>query len=209
MQKVYEKLRSDITFGKFRPGDRLSEKLLTEEYNCSRASVREVIRQLASQGYLSFVPNRGVTVTKLSVEDINATYRILSRCESLAASMTAKKAQKGLVKRLRNCHDEMITYSNDYRKWLPINDQFHELIYINCGCSFLIDLIHNFRLRIYRYRAVETKKKVIPVYNEHHQKLILSIENKDEKLAEESMINHLNHARKNRFEVFRKFENLF
>lgn len=208
IRKICNQLRNDITFGKFRPGERLSERLLTEEYNVSRASIREIIGQLASQGYLAIEPNRGAVVAKLSLEDIDITYRILTRCESLAASLTAKNAEESVIEQLRSCHEEMLDHSNDNKQWLQLNDVFHGLIYSSCGSSILTDLIHHTRLRIYRYRMVETNSKIIKTYNDHHEKISVSIANREQDIAEKWMMAHLELARKNRFEVFRKFAEL-
>ena len=208
IRKICNQLRNDITFGKFRPGERLSERLLTEEYNISRASIREIIGQLASQGYLTIEPNRGAVVTKLSLEDIDITYRILTRCESLAASLAAKNAKGSVIEKLKSCHEEMQNDSNDYKQWLQLNDVFHQLIYANCGNSILTDLIHHTRLRIYRYRMVETSSGNIKTYNDHHGKILFSISNKDKDVAEKWMLDHLELARKNRFDIFRKFAEL-
>ncbi len=205
IRSVYNRLRNDITFGQFKPGVRLSEKLLTREYNVSRASVREVIGQLASQGYLTVEPNRGAVVAKPSLEDIDVTYKILIRCESLATSLFAGKLKKEVIGKLKGSHGEMKSDPYDSRLWLQRNDFFHENIYTNCGSSVLSDLIYHTRLRIYRYRMVETDPKIIKVYNGQHERILSALSDGDEKKAEELMTEHLELARKNRFEVFRKF----
>jgi len=202
IRKTYNQLRNDITFGKFLPGEHLSEKLLTQEYNVSRASIREIIGQLASQGYLTFEPNRGAVVTKLSLEDIDITYRILSRCESLAAFLAAKAPEKGLLERLRGCHEEMQNCSSDYQKWLRLNDIFHGLIYDHCGSAILTDLIYHTRSRIYRFRMIQTNPTMIKTYNEQHNKILNFIRKNDQVSSERWMMDHLELARKNRFEMF-------
>ena len=39
-EKIYEKIRDDITFGKFNPGERLVEDRLVEEFKVSRSPIR-------------------------------------------------------------------------------------------------------------------------------------------------------------------------
>jgi DNA-binding GntR family transcriptional regulator len=206
IRSVYNRLRNDITFGQFKPGVRLSEKLLTREYNVSRASIREIIGQLASQGYLTVEPNRGAVVAKLSLEDIDVTYQILIRCESLAASLLATKRNQEVREKLRGFHEEMKKDSSDSRLWLQRNDLFHENIYKNCGSSVLTDLIHHTRLRIYRYRMVQTDPKIIKIYNIQHERILSALSDGDGKMTEKLVAEHLELARKHRFEVFRKFE---
>ena len=95
-------------------------------------------------------------VAKLSLDDIDVTYQILIRCESLATSLFASKLKKDIGE-LKDCHEEMKEDASEIPDlWLQRNDLFHENIYTNCGSSVLSDLIHHTRLRIYRYRMVET-----------------------------------------------------
>jgi DNA-binding GntR family transcriptional regulator len=208
IRSAYNRLRNDITFGQFKPGVRLSEKLLTREYNVSRASIREIIGQLASQGYLTVEPNRGAVVAKLSLDDIDVTYRILIRCESLAAALLATKLTEEVMGKLRGLHEEMEKDFSDSRLWLQRNDLLHETIYNHCGSSVLTDLIHHTRLRIYRYRMVETDPKIIKIYNGQHERILSAFIDGDEKMAEKLVTEHLELARRHRFEVFRKFSDL-
>ena len=210
MREIYIKLRNDITFGKFKPGEHLSEKFLAQEYGVSRASIREIIGQLATQGYLSIEPNRGATVTKLSLEDIDIIYNILVRCESFATALFANRQDQANIKKLEILHKKMQSkeIKSEYKVWLQYNDQFHGQIYRNCGSDIVSNLIDHTRLRIYRFRIVETALDIIDLYNDQHKKILAAIYDKNGKRAEKSMSNHLDTARKHRFEVFKKFHEL-
>jgi len=205
--KVYMQLRDDITLGLFKPGEHLSEKLLTQKYGVSRTLTREVIRQLAAEGYLSFEPNRGAIVTKLTLQDVDVTYNILLRCEAYAAGLFAKCGNEIVIKKLVALHKKMKekNVTLDYRIWLGKNDEFHKLIYTNCGNSALSDFIHHTRLRIYRFRIVRTKIKVMDSCNNEHRKMLSAIRDKNGKRVEKLMANHLDIARKRRLEIIRQF----
>lgn len=210
MREIYTKLRNDITFGEFRPGEHLSEKFLALEYGVSRASIREIIGQLATQGYLTIKPNRGAIVTKLSLEDIDIIYNILVRCESYATALFANRGDQADTKKLESMEKRMQAkeVKSQYTVWLQLNDQFHEQIYKNCGSDIVSNLIDHTRLRIYRFRIVETTLDIIDLYNEQHKKILAAICEGNGKRAEKLMSIHLDAARKHRFEVFRKFYEL-
>jgi len=55
-QQVAEALRGAITSGRFAPGQRLVEKDLCELTGVSRASVREALRQLETEGLIETLP---------------------------------------------------------------------------------------------------------------------------------------------------------
>lgn len=210
MQEIYNKLRNNITFGKFKPGEHLSEKFLAEEYGASRASIREIIGQLATQGYLTIEPNRGATVTKLSLEDIDVIYNILVRCESYATALFANRGDHVIFKKLESLEKRMQAkeVKFEYKVWLQLNDQFHEQIYKNCGSDIVSNLIDHTRLRIYRFRAVETSPDIINLYNSQHKKILEAIFDGNGRRADKLMSNHLETARRHRFEVFRNIYEL-
>ncbi len=210
MRQIYVKLRNDITFGKFKPGEHLSEKFLAQEYGVSRASIREIIGQLATQGYLTVEPNRGAIVSKLSLEDIDIIYNILVRCESYASALFANRGDHANIKKLESLEKGMQSkeVKSQYTVWLQLNDQFHEQIYKNCGSEIVSNLIDHTRLRIYRFRIVETTLDIIDLYNEQHKKILAAIREGNGRQADKLMSNHLDTARRHRFEVFRKFTEL-
>ena len=203
IEKIYRYLRDDITFGKFRPGEHLPENALCKGYRVSRATMREVIGRLAIQGFLTVERDRGAIVTKLSPEDVDIIYGILIRCESFATGLFARKGNPSLIKKLELLHMRMQRkdVQSNYREWLRLNDDFHRVIYDNCGSSILSQLIHHTRLRIYRFRQVETHIRTMNLYNRQHGSLITAMRDGDKIAAEKIMANHLESARKHRIEL--------
>jgi len=59
-----EKLREAIIEGKFAPGERLSEETLATSLHVGKVALREALRSLESGGYVTFLPNNEVTISK-------------------------------------------------------------------------------------------------------------------------------------------------
>ena len=57
-----------IVDGAFQPGQKLREVDLARSFGVSRASVREALRMVESEGLVTILPQRGAQVTALSVE---------------------------------------------------------------------------------------------------------------------------------------------
>ena len=57
--QVYNVLKTEILNGEFAPNERLNEQLLADRLNVSRSPVREAIKQLAGDGLVVNVPNKG------------------------------------------------------------------------------------------------------------------------------------------------------
>src|ERR1700744_6328144 len=62
--QVADNLREAILSPHFEPGQRLVERELVEATGASRTSVREALRELAAEGLVTSIPNRGTVVTE-------------------------------------------------------------------------------------------------------------------------------------------------
>lgn len=60
--QVYQILKDEIISGVYQPNDWLQEKDLAAKLNVSRSPVREALRQLAADGLVREVPNKGMFV---------------------------------------------------------------------------------------------------------------------------------------------------
>src|SRR5690606_2391813 len=67
---VYEAIRSAIMDCTFQPGMALSEQAVSVELQVSRAPVRDAFRQLAVEGLVEAIPQRGTFVARLSRDKI-------------------------------------------------------------------------------------------------------------------------------------------
>ncbi|WP_320169411.1 GntR family transcriptional regulator [Maridesulfovibrio sp.] len=86
--KVAASLRRAIFDGTFLPGDQLKEVALSRSLGVSRGSVREALRILSMEELVAHLPNKGASVRKLDldeIEDIFLTRHILEikACESI------------------------------------------------------------------------------------------------------------------------------
>ena len=69
--KIYKKLKTQITQGLLSPDERLIEDRLTREFKASRSPIREALRLLESEGLLTLERNRGISVAKLSIKQVD------------------------------------------------------------------------------------------------------------------------------------------
>ncbi|WP_163505030.1 GntR family transcriptional regulator [Fodinicola acaciae] len=91
-ERVAGILRTRISEGYFRPGDRLSEKEIGDALGVSRNTLREAFRLLTHEGLLQHELNRGVFVRVLSVDDVVDLYRIRKIIECAAVRAFAGTA---------------------------------------------------------------------------------------------------------------------
>lgn len=193
-EKIYQKIRDDITYGKFAPGERLVEDRLAEEFKASRSPIREALRQLESEGLITFERNKGITVAKLSIKQVDEIYTLRCILESYAARLTAERITKKDVAHLRDLQKKLrlAAKNMDLRDWLHNNALFHNLLCERCGNSNLIQVLDNLKRRVYRYQYITVS---IPghfeTYLGHHKGMLEGCEKNDGGMAEEYMKLHL------------------
>ena len=151
---AYRKLREAITFGELQPGERLVETAICKEYNLGRTPLREAIRRLQNDGYIDVVPNKGVTVKKLSLDDVANIWSIIALMEGYATELAVGKLNAEDVDALADYHEKMsgLTGSEEASGYVELNVAFHRLLTHGCENDYLIKTIEEFRAKIYRYR---------------------------------------------------------
>jgi DNA-binding GntR family transcriptional regulator len=79
-----DQIRDAIITGRYKPGDRLVEKQLTDQLNISRHPVREALRRLSREGFVEVRINRGAIVATLEASSILEVYELRGALGSMA-----------------------------------------------------------------------------------------------------------------------------
>jgi DNA-binding GntR family transcriptional regulator len=84
-------LRSAIVAGEYVPNQRLVESDLSEQYGASRATVRAALADLANEGLVERIQNRGSRVRAVSLDEAIEITEIRAALESLCAAKAAER----------------------------------------------------------------------------------------------------------------------
>lgn len=98
--KVAEEIRAAILSGHFKPGDRLVEDRLAEEFAVSRNPIREAIRTLASEGLIEVTARRGAVVASLSAQEAQELLEVRATLEAANARLAARRQDPAVLHRL-------------------------------------------------------------------------------------------------------------
>lgn len=90
-QTAYQQIRQAIVEGRYRPGQRLIEQRIAEEFELSRTPVREALRRLQAEGLVDSEPNRGAIVRSISLNDVSDLYGLRARLEAYASELAAER----------------------------------------------------------------------------------------------------------------------
>lgn len=128
---VYEKLRQDIIQGRLRPGQKLVMASLAKEFGVSETPIREAIRRLESDGYVSFTPHSGAMVTRINDQELSEIYLIRISLEGLATRLAVPFISPLDIAWLKKKNNEMkeAVQKGRYANLARLNKAFHLRIY--------------------------------------------------------------------------------
>lgn len=75
-QAVADALRTDITTGKLAPGSWIVQETLAEQFGVSRIPVREALRALEAEQYITYAPHSGYRVAELGLDELVEAFRL-------------------------------------------------------------------------------------------------------------------------------------
>ena len=128
---VYEKLRQAIIKGSLKPGQRLVMASLAREFKISETPIREAIRRLESDGYVTFIPHSGAVVTKINDQELSEIYLIRISLEGLATRLAVPFISPSDISWLKKKNQEMRVAidRSRYENLARLNKAFHLRIY--------------------------------------------------------------------------------
>jgi DNA-binding GntR family transcriptional regulator len=107
-------------------GARLKPELIAAELGVSRMPVREAIRQLDAEGYVTIRPNRGAVVTARGREQVVELFEIRAALEGLALRLAAARADAEMLADLEIDLRRLRNVGEDSARWLERHDEFHD-----------------------------------------------------------------------------------
>jgi DNA-binding GntR family transcriptional regulator len=119
-EKAFETLRDAIITGQLRPGTRLIERELCEAMGVSRASIREVIRQLEAERLLDVGARRGPSVSMLSRKQAREIYELREMLEVRLIEAFIAQATDDQVAGLRAIFQELDEAAGRLELDLPV-----------------------------------------------------------------------------------------
>lgn len=96
-------IRGKITAGDYPPGFRLKERELSTELGISRIPIREAVRDLSTEGFVTLIARRGAVVTELKREDLDDIFEVRSALEIQECVLAARRASDDEIRRMRAC----------------------------------------------------------------------------------------------------------
>ncbi|TBL76525.1 GntR family transcriptional regulator [Paenibacillus thalictri] len=127
-EKAYERLRNLILNGSIPPGENLTERHLVELLEMSRTPIRAALERLEAEGWVTYSPNKGLSVKELSLQRVIDFFDYRMALEGYVISKLASRTFSDEEKSwFENNLAEQAKYmeTNDFQEFTRRDSDFH------------------------------------------------------------------------------------
>lgn len=195
---AHDTLKRMILDNTFKPGQHLDEVTLCSKLNISRTPLREALNRLVYERLLISVPQKGILVPELTVQDVTEIFKARKVIEPMVIMLSAPRMNMDVLMEFKGKTIELINSGNSGIKEIhELDYNFHD--YINKCC-------HNRYLYYYTTYISEQFQRVrtqdfYPIERalngaKEHLDIIDSLLCKDYEPLPQLMLNHIKSTEK-------------
>ena len=192
---VRSSLECDILSLQFAPGEKITESELAIRYGVSRNTVREAVAHLLAQGLLTKVANKGVSVRRFTVQDVQEIFHLrglleLEAVNSILAAKTQPNHLYPIVDEL-----ESLNRQEQWDEYVQADIRFHSGLVAAAG-STRLDKLYDTILAEVKLCIYQTRNYVaIPEGNNATHRILLdAICSADAAASRQLLKNHIEHV---------------
>ncbi len=192
-KEIYTELKKRIVFLKYKPKQVLSIKELAKEFSVSPIPVREVLILLEAEKLVHIIPNNGIYVTDISLQELKDVFEIRLFLVGLAGKLAAQRITSEELEKMKELLNR-IKKEDNRNKLIQLDAEFHDLLNSSTKNQTLVETLKRLRNQIGRlwYFAKEND-----IYSRHIpqdiENLITALGEKDQTQCEQIMTDHAMH----------------
>ncbi|MFJ2946725.1 GntR family transcriptional regulator [Streptomyces sp. NPDC087226] len=197
-ERVADALRAALIAGELRPGEVYSAPALATRFGVSATPVREAMLDLAKEGLIDTVPNKGFRVTAVSDRQLDEYTHIRALIEIPTTAGLAVTADPVALEALRPVAEEIVTAAaaGDLIAYIEADQRFHLGLLALAGNGHLVEVVRNLRqrARLYGLTALVEQGR-LDASAEEHLELLDALLTRDPEAVRAVMTRHLGHVR--------------
>ena len=171
---VADELRRRIMAGAIPEGQQLRQEALAADLGVSRIPVREALRQLEAEGFVSIASHRGAVVSKLSLDEIAELFELRIRLECWLLGLAVPQMRGSDLEEAEAALETMIS-NRKIENWGQLNWQFHAALYGPSGRTATLRILRRISENMDRYIRLQISltSGQLKAHREHKQLLQL------------------------------------
>ncbi|NBE94193.1 GntR family transcriptional regulator [Nonomuraea sp. KC401] len=197
-EQVAHALRAALITGEMRPGVVYSAPVLAAQFGVSATPVREAMLDLAKEGLVEAVRNKGFRVTELSDRDLDELTEIRQLIEVPTVARLADSARAEEFERLRPIAEEIVSASErgDLLAYIDADLRFHVELLALCGNAHLVSVVRDLRTRARLYGLSQLSERgTLSDSAMEHLTLLDALKSGDAAAVRQIMEEHIGHVR--------------
>ena len=194
---AYQRLSDAIVLGQLKPGEKVTQEMVAEMLQIGRTPLREALRQLETEGRVEVVPNKGAFVRKLTVQEVEQCYEVLSVLEGYAVKRATRLLDSSAFKEFQAIEKRMMVAAKarDFDKCLEENALFHRCFHQVVQNALLSKQIEDLRRQTYRYRTfVVSISDNVEKFVAEHRNVVKAVATGNAERAGKAMQQHVLNA---------------
>ena len=199
-EKAYRTVRERILRGVYPAALRITEQELADATGVSRTPVREALRRLQAEGFVTVVANQGAIVTEWSAHDADELFELRALLEPFGAARAAQHATPAAVEPLRRLaeaqYEACERRADGFIERIgALNSEFHRLIQSlsgNARLATLMPVLIEAPLMMRTFATYEPGELLRSA--SHHLEIVSALEARDPEWAAAIMRSHIHAA---------------
>jgi DNA-binding GntR family transcriptional regulator len=196
-EQVRLAIRADIVTGIVRSGEVHTVGAFAERLGVSATPVREALLDLASEGLVELIPNRGFRVPSLSSHDLDELVELRLILEVAAIDRLVGRIGSSQLTELRHWAQQTVDHAKhrDLSGFLEADRKFHLLLLAQHENRRLVDLVASLRDQTPLHGLPHLALESLTKSAEEHLELIDAITQGDLDRSHQSIERHIYHVR--------------
>jgi len=191
---IANSLRADIMQGKLKSEQPLRQDEIAVKFGVSKIPVREALFQLKAEGLVTFYPNRGAAVSKLSATEVEEIYIMRVALETAALQRAIPHltiANLTQAEELLNAIDR----EKNLARWGKFNWEFHATLYYPADLPRLMEWVEILHANIAHYLVIYLAGMDYQLASQkEHREILEACRNGNIEAAIAHLTNHLHSA---------------
>lgn len=191
---MYEILKQRIISLEYAPGQVLNEKEIAGEFNVSRTPVRKVFEQLKNNKLLNIIPRFGAQVAPIDLLYMKSVLEVTREAEGLAARLAAERITDEKINELEAITEKIkkADIVEEYKEIILEDQNFHTIIFENCGNPCLVEILHGLRIHTERlWLYVQDNISEVDLFLDTLPRIVSALKARDKEQASEYTKYHI------------------